>query len=137
MLKEAEQLSRLYVLPVLVGDNERTVSLEFDRSKPTPLAIPVEHYFYMNPEEPVVNEEIKFAYINEFIDFDKSVKFSVLNHKDGEKAAHVFLDASNASGHSMTAYINAGSPLDLLFCVWKDESILHSFEFSVKENNEK
>lgn len=133
MLEEASRLSRLHVLPVLIGDNERTIGLDFDRSRPTPLAIPTDHYFHINPPNPVVNEEIAFVYVNDFIEFDTSVSFSVFSPEIGEPNGHFFLDVSNRYSHSMTAFMSSALPVYLFFCVWKDGSIIHRFDFEIKD----
>ena len=135
MLPEAERLSRLHLLPILLGENERTIDLEFDRSKPIPLTIPVSHFFALDPGQPVTGEKFLISYKNEFLQFDDSVYFTLFSHVVGEPNGHHRLTMNQKERHFAKSWVNVHVPADFTFFVWKDDKKLFSFDFSVKEKN--
>ena len=66
-LKEAEKLATEWSLPIQIGDSERTKSIEFDRTKPCVVVVPVSNGFMMHiPDEVNYSFPILFDYINDF-----------------------------------------------------------------------
>lgn len=136
-LKEAEQLSRLHLVPILVGDNERTVRLKFDRSKPIPLAIPVQHYCQLTPQHPISGELFNFKYCNEFIDFNDGYYFTLFRHIVQEPNGHVLLTPSVLERHYVEFNAIMGSESLLSFVLWKNgEQYMWLNEFEVMEKQD-
>jgi hypothetical protein len=66
-LKEAEELATEWSLPIQIGDSEKTKSIEFDRSKPCVVVVPVNNGFMMHiPDEVNHAFPIVFDYLNDF-----------------------------------------------------------------------
>lgn len=132
MLNEAKRLSRRHLLPILIGDNERTKTLEFNRSKPTPLSIPVFHLFTISKDKIDLGEQFVITYENDFIKFDDSIEFSLFNHYLEEPDGHHFLNMSQKATHYAKAWIQIDVESDFTFHVWQNKEKLHSFDFSTK-----
>jgi len=138
-LEEAKKLSRLHLVPVLVGDNERTNRLKFDRSKPIPLSIPIEHFCQLTPPQPISKEYFKFSYVNEFVDLTDGFRFTLFRHIIQEPNGHLFLIPSVLERHYAEFNVRMGSESELSFVLWKDnEQYLWINEFKVieRENND-
>jgi len=66
-LKEAEKLAAEWSLPIQIGDSEKTKSMEFDRSKPCVVLVPINNGFIMHiPDEINHAFPIVFDYLNDF-----------------------------------------------------------------------
>lgn len=124
MLEEAERLSRLHAAPILIGDNERTAVLEFDRSKPIPLSVPIHNFCKLTPEQPIVDEVFSIDYYNDFVNFDDSVFFTLFSHFVGEPNGHVRLETNLKDRHWVRFHARFPVETHLSLCVWKDEEQL-------------
>ena len=138
-LEEAQKLSRLHLVPILIGDNERTSELNFDRSKPIPLSIPVHHYCTLTPPQPLEDELFTFRYVNEFINFNDNFYFTLFRHIVKEPNGHVRLIPSVLERHFAEFNVRIGTESPLSFVLWKDEEQylwINEFEVMKRENNE-
>lgn len=138
-LEEAKKLSQLHLVPILVGDNERTIKLKFDRSKPIPLSIPIEHYCQLTPSQPVSGERFNFVYVNEFINLTDGFYFTLFRHIIQEPNGHVVLIPSVLERHRAEFNVRMGSESVLSFVLWKDNEQylwINEFEVVERENND-
>ena len=133
MLEDAEKLSRKFIAPILIGDNERTKNLDFNRTKPIPISIPVNHYIKINPENPKINDIIHIEYVNDFLDFYDSVDFTLFNPIVQEPNGHIKLKISNSSKHHIKTSVSIGFAVTMIFYVWYNGEKLHSFNIEVKD----
>lgn len=136
-LPEAEKLSRLHAAPILIGDNERTLKLNFDRSSPIPLSIPTHHYLSLEPERPIAGQMVTLQYFNDFINFDENVYFTLFSHVVGEPNGHLVLTASRRDAHFAEFLIRMHVETKLSLVVWKDDKQylwLNEFYFYDKES---
>lgn len=135
-LAEAERLSRLHVAPILIGDNERTSRLLFDREKPIPLSIPVDHYLLMEPQRAIIGQFVTFQYVNEFLNFNDGVFFTLFSHSVGEPNGHVVLSPNRLDRHFAEFIIRMHVETKLSLVVWKDDEQylwLNEFYFYPKD----
>lgn len=135
MLPTAEELSRLHVAPILIGDNERTKDLIFDRGTPRPISIPTEHSIKFSHSPVKVNQLIGIDYKNEFLVFDDDVKISLFLYIVGEPNGHRILDVKKTNRHSVHFGLNFGMPGDCAVCVWYKDKIIHTFDFVVNDDD--
>ena len=138
-IEEAKNLSRLHLVPILIGDNERTLELRFDRSKPVPLSIPTQHYCTLTPPQPIEGEMFKFRYINEFVNLNENFYFTLFRHIVKEPNGHVRLIPSLLERHYAEFNIRISSESLLSFVLWKDDEQylwINEFEVMKRENNE-
>ena len=136
MLAEAEKLSRLHIAPILVGDNERTRDLIFERTSPRPISIPTEHWIEFSSPNPKVGELLTIKYKNEFLAFDDDVKISLFLYIVGEPNGHHFLKVSKKNRHLVDFGLDFGKGGDCAICVWYKDKIIHTFDFNVSENSD-
>lgn len=133
MYADAETLSKKFLAPILIGDNERTKDLDFDRSKPIPLSIPVNHYFKITPEKPKINDIIHIEYVNDFLNFYDSTDFTLFNPIVKEPNGHIKLNITNSGKHYIKTSVSIGFAVTMTFYVWHNEEKIHSFDIEVTE----
>jgi hypothetical protein len=119
-LAEAQKLSRLHAAPILVGDNERTANLKFDRDSPIPLSIPTIHYLTMEPEIATVGTTVKFSYCNDFLDLSKNVFFTLFSHLVGEPNGHSVLKINHLEKHYVELMVRISFESKFSLVIWKD-----------------
>ena len=135
MLPAAEELSRLHVAPILVGDNERTQDLIFDRDIPHPISIPTEHSITFSHSPVKINQVIEINYKNEFLVFDDDVKISLFLYVVGEPNGHKILQVKKMNRHYINFGLDFGMPGKCAICVWYKDKIIHTFDFVVNDND--
>lgn len=82
-LEEAKKLSHKYICPILIGDNQRTKNLSFDRSSVIPLAIPTDNFVHFSKKVIFVNEPFTVEYFNDFINFNDELEYVMLSERIG------------------------------------------------------
>lgn len=135
MFSEAEKLSRLHLAPILIGDNERTSSMDFDRSKPCVLSIPVNHYVYISHDELFQGIPFRIAYVNEFKKID-DMKFEVLSHRIGEPNGRWPLTPLQKERHLAVFGITPSEWDTFTFFATIGDEVIDSFDFEVKKKHE-
>lgn len=135
VIGEAEKLSRLHLVPILLGDNERTSDLSFDRSKPCVLSIPVNHYLYFSLEDLVQGETFSMKYVNEFINV-RDASFEILSKRIGEPNGYWPLVPVNKERHQALFVVTPSEWDTYTFFVKLEKKIVDSFEFVVRKKDE-
>jgi hypothetical protein len=138
MLEEAQKLSRLHIAPILMGENERTKTLLFDRSKPIPLMIPTNHYVEIMPTQPTVFNKFVIKYFNDYIKLPDGARIKLLSEKIGEPNGYIFPQIFESGQHRIFCSMRSGEEDHFTAYIFKDDVIFDSFEFDVisgKENN--
>lgn len=135
MMEDAEKLSRLHLVPVLLGDNERTLNMAFDRSKPTVLSIPVHHYLHFSLEDLVQGKTFSMKYVNEFINV-KNASFEILSRRIGEPNGYWPLVPVNKERHQALFIVTPSEWDTYTFFVKIDNEIIDSYEFEVRKKDE-
>jgi hypothetical protein len=125
-LKEAEELAKEWSLPIQIGDSERTKSIEFDRSKPCVVVVPVNNGFMMNMPD-IVNHAfpIVFDYLNDFEIIDNCEL--VVTKGDKECACSSFL----RDKHSLIGSFTPEESGEFLIQVLKGGKLLDSALVSI------
>ena len=137
MMEEAKRLSRLHIAPVLLGDNERTKNLSFDRSKPLPLMIPTHHYVKIVPQQPVVLRDLFIYYFNDFVKLPEGTKIKLLSERIGEPNGYLHPRIIEAGQHRIFCVMVSGEVDNFKGFVYKNDEIFDTFEFSVVAQGEK
>lgn len=97
ILGEAVELSKKYRVPIQIGDSERTINLEFDRTKTTPLIIPEFNRIIVSPKFPRKGSLVNIDVLNDFIGMAEDTNILV-STSDGSVSAPYF--PSQFSAHS-------------------------------------
>jgi hypothetical protein len=135
MMSEAEKLSRLHLVPILLGDNERTDKLIFDRSKPSVLSIPINHYLHFSSEDLVQGRLFSMKYVNEFVDL-KNVSFQILSARIGEPNGYWPLVPVNKEKHSALFKVTPSEWDTYTFFAKIETEVIDSFKFEVRKKDE-
>lgn len=77
LLPEAEAFAKFSKLPILIGDNEHTESLDFDRNQIQVIQIPFFNYFIFNNFNIKHGFHQNFIYVNEFFELKNNVKLFI------------------------------------------------------------
>lgn len=67
-IDEAIELAKEWVLPIQIGDSDRTKELSFDREKVTVIVIPINNYFMPFPALIKPYQPMTVDYYNDFVD---------------------------------------------------------------------
>lgn len=135
MISDAEKLSRLHLVPILLGENERTANLAFDRSKPCVLSIPINHYLHFFSEDLVQGKSFTMKYVNDFINI-KDVSFQILSRRIGEPNGYWPLIPVNKERHLALFKVTPTEWDTYTFFVKIEDEVIDSFEFEVRKKDE-
>ena len=120
-LKEAEELATEWSLPIQIGDSEKTKSIEFDRSKPCVVVVPVNNGFMMHiPDEINYSFPVVFDYLNDFETVENCTL--VVTNGDERCVSSSFL----RDKHSLIGSFTPEESGDFLIEVLKGEKLVDS-----------
>ena len=133
MLDEAKRLSRLHLAPIQIGESERTLNLDFDKSVPVPVLVPVFHFARVTPDPTFVGALHSVEYINEFIDIPKEASVWMLNHSIGDPNGWYPPPGVRISKHGFSFFHRFLMPETFTVYLKNGEEVLDSFAYSVIE----
>lgn len=135
MLPEATRLSQLHLAPIQIGESERTRHLDFDKSAPIPVLIPVFHYLRITPEPPIVGVVHHVEYINEFRSLPKNVRVEMLNHSVGDPNGWFIPPGIVWSKHKVSFFHMFSEAETFTVYIKIDDETLDSFTYSVVQED--
>ena len=139
-IKEAEVIAKEWSLPIQIGESERTIGMEFDRTKVSVVLIPI--YSGFLPFPPIIkpNKSFSFNYIDDFVDCSKldfflsidnsvtkkTVKMNAINHDLHHCALPAFFDSEGY--YSISVFLGSTKITEINFAVSNgDESEIGSY----------
>ena len=133
MLDEAKRLSRLHLAPIQIGESERTLHLDFNKSIPVPVLVPVFHFARVTPDPTFVGILHSVEYVNEFIDIPKEASVWMLNHSVGEPNGWYLPPGVKISKHGFSFFHRFLESETFTVYLKLGEDVLDSFTYSVIE----
>ena len=127
-LEKAEALGEEYRLPVLVGDNESTKNLDFDRNEIQVVFIPTIQKIIVRPTICSVGQTVKIEYIDEFDPLD-DVLFKIVAPSGHTEVRKTFLTGLKECIALKFRTLEVGKYFGEIF---DDEGVIATFQFQVR-----